>query len=562
MDSPFRHQSSSKDFCIPAHLHVWLLALIAALMLLPGSATIPLIDRDEPRFAHAAQEMNDRGNWIVPYFNNEYRFDKPPLSYWWMGLHYRIFGENEFAARLHSMIATFLVAWLIYGFGKNQFSAGAGFMSALAWLTCLQVWVHGRFCLADMPLIAAIIASQWATWELISTANEKPERKWFFVLYTSLALGFLAKGPIIIFVFIISLLLYRYAFRQKFALPRLQLFPGITLTLAIIAIWGIPALLQTKGAFWDIGMGKHVVQRGVESFNSRIPLPFYYFLTAFFSIFPWIPLAWDRVVSFRKSFTPNKAWLLSCFFAPYLIFSFYATQLPHYTMPGFPAFFLFIFSLANPIPLSRRGRIWLYCTSTPVILLALFLASVAVFTAMPPELIPLRITLLCVTGLLIGYGLMLFFYQTNRLKNILWVILALAVLSQIIGIHVRQLSPVIKLADAGLFAPKTDASWHSFIFTEPSLVFYSDTFWTFHPEMDSALAHIQEGKHSTIFLKKEYRMDDYFKNRLHGKPLATRHDYSLQLDALPKDNYTIHSASGINFARSSWVELQVFIPKK
>ena len=53
------------------------LALYAA-----GDWALPLVDRDEPRFAEASREMLERGDFIVPYFNNQTRFDKPPLIYW------------------------------------------------------------------------------------------------------------------------------------------------------------------------------------------------------------------------------------------------------------------------------------------------------------------------------------------------------------------------------------------------------------------------------------------------------------------------------------------------
>jgi 4-amino-4-deoxy-L-arabinose transferase-like glycosyltransferase len=38
------------------------------------------MDRDEPRFAQATVEMMVRGTWTIPYFNDEYRFDTPPLT--------------------------------------------------------------------------------------------------------------------------------------------------------------------------------------------------------------------------------------------------------------------------------------------------------------------------------------------------------------------------------------------------------------------------------------------------------------------------------------------------
>src|SRR6266481_5293858 len=75
-----------------------------------GTWSIPLIDRDEPRFAEASREIIERGDYIVPHFNNQLRLDKPPLAYWAQVASYRIFGESDFAARFPSAVAAALVA--------------------------------------------------------------------------------------------------------------------------------------------------------------------------------------------------------------------------------------------------------------------------------------------------------------------------------------------------------------------------------------------------------------------------------------------------------------------
>src|SRR5437868_7676373 len=75
-----------------------------------GTWSLPLIDRDEPRFAEASREMIQRGDYVVPYFNNQLRLDKPPLAYWTQVASYRVFGENDFAARFPSAVAAALIA--------------------------------------------------------------------------------------------------------------------------------------------------------------------------------------------------------------------------------------------------------------------------------------------------------------------------------------------------------------------------------------------------------------------------------------------------------------------
>src|SRR5260370_23198594 len=76
------------------------------------------MDREEQRFAEASREMTERGDYVVPHFNNQVRLDKPPLTYWIQTASYKIFGENDFAARFPSAVAAALVALSIFGWGS------------------------------------------------------------------------------------------------------------------------------------------------------------------------------------------------------------------------------------------------------------------------------------------------------------------------------------------------------------------------------------------------------------------------------------------------------------
>ena len=93
---------------------------------LAGTWALPLVDRDEPRFAEASREMIERSDYVVPYFNDRYRFDKPPLTYWAQVASYRVFGENPFGARLPTAVAAALTALVIFAWGARLRTGARG----------------------------------------------------------------------------------------------------------------------------------------------------------------------------------------------------------------------------------------------------------------------------------------------------------------------------------------------------------------------------------------------------------------------------------------------------
>lgn len=334
-----------------------------------GTWSLPLIDRDEPRFAEASREMIQRGNYVVPYFNDQPRLDKPPLTYWAQTMSYRIFGQNDFAVRLPSVVAAALIALSIFSFGLRIGGERMGWQAAIIFTLCLQTFIHAKAAVADMWLALFVSTAHWSGLELIrdgltdsrrrptlnaqrptsnsevthQTSNiEHRTSHWWFLFYISLALGFLAKGPIawVPLLTVASTIFYA---------PNLQLgrrfkfVRGILLMLAIVAAWGIPALIQTHGEFLRIGIGRHVIGRSLGAMEGHgwnslggylLLLPFY-FVTVFVSFFPWsikLPALLKRLWRERDNI---DRYLFSGIAIIFIIFSLIKTKLPHYTLPAF-----------------------------------------------------------------------------------------------------------------------------------------------------------------------------------------------------------------------------------
>jgi 4-amino-4-deoxy-L-arabinose transferase-like glycosyltransferase len=311
-----------------------------------GTWSIPFIDRDEPRFAEASREMIERGDYIVPHFNNQLRLDKPPLAYWAQVASFKVFGENDFAARFPSAIAAALVAIAILAWGYRTGGERIGWWAAIIFTLSLQTFLHAKAAVADMWLVLVVTVAHWAGWQLIeyqeSSIRRRPT-KWWWVFYISLALGFLAKGPIA-WTPLLTLTAFKYFSRDVGLARRFKFVRGISLMIAIVAVWAVPALIQTHGEFFRIGIGRHVIGRsfsameshGSNSFGVYLLLLPFYFVTIFASFFPW---------SIKLPFLVKKLWRqrdqadlypLCGAAVIFVIFTLIKTKLPHYTLPALP----------------------------------------------------------------------------------------------------------------------------------------------------------------------------------------------------------------------------------
>ncbi|MEI7808339.1 MAG: glycosyltransferase family 39 protein [Verrucomicrobiota bacterium] len=359
--------------------------LLSFILLLAGNWILPLTDRDETRFAEASREMLQRGDYVVPWFNGAWRFDKPVLIYWCQMASYQVLGENDFAARLPSVLFTaatalLLVRWgrKISGDGKTSFIAGAMFVAGL------HVAIIGRVATADMAMVFFSTLAVWSGWEL--TRPEQPRRKtWWWIFYVTLALGFLAKGPVA-WLPLGGMFLGRALRKESFRLPLFETLVGLVVTMALAASWGIPALVQTHGEFLKVGMGEHIIHRstgvndghglaGTLGFIALLPL---YFLTFFASFFPWstrVPSALHRWWPERKR--DDIGWYLLLQTAlVFAAFSVVRTKLPHYTLPAFPCIALWL-----ALQLGREGNAFAWFSKRLAVMTVLVLALTLVGTS-------------------------------------------------------------------------------------------------------------------------------------------------------------------------------------
>jgi 4-amino-4-deoxy-L-arabinose transferase-like glycosyltransferase len=376
-----------------------LLFLFCCVLLLEslGNDILPLIDRDEPRFAEASREMRQSGDFIIPRVNGAYRFDKPPLIYWCQVASSSIFGESDFSVRFPSAVFAAATVVLIAAWAAQLYGPSVGFWSGLVFGTCLQIFIHGRAAVADLPMIFFFTAATWVAW-----LRSQGQRSWLLwgAFYVASALGFLAKGPVA-FLPILGLILFHVWTQTPIHLRLLPITAGCLLLLILIGLWGVPALILTRGEFFQVGIGKHVVMRSVAPLQSHgasgfggylLFLPFY-LVTLFFSLFPWslfLPATFRRLRIGLDTFERYALCGIGCVFA---VFTLLQTKLPHYILPAFPLIAILVGRTIHQSRLARVLAIAVGCVYLIIVTLgfawiAPFFPSKVVFERVASHLTP------------------------------------------------------------------------------------------------------------------------------------------------------------------------------
>lgn len=137
-----------------------LVTLISTIVFFSNITSYPLRNWDEAWYGEIIKNMSTNSHsFLVPFWNGQYYFDKPPLYFWLSLPFFKIFGPGEWQARIVSATASVFACLLIYLIAKKLFGQKAGLFSALAFITLGQVVVRFASGNLDALLVLTIVAS-------------------------------------------------------------------------------------------------------------------------------------------------------------------------------------------------------------------------------------------------------------------------------------------------------------------------------------------------------------------------------------------------------------------
>jgi len=332
---------------------VWLLIFFIILAFyFYGLGHIPFVGPDEPRYAQVAREMLQRRDLITPTLGGHIWFEKPPLLYWMMIASFKIFGINEWAARLGPAISGLLTVAAVFWAARricrsimNDQPQDLAPWSAFVAASTLGIIVFSRGAGFD------IVVTMTITWALTffmvaEVAGNRAGRRIFWIgFYVFIGLSLLAKGLVglvVPFGVVGSYYLLRRDFHTRTF--TLSLMWGLPLALAVAAIWYLPVIARHGWLFVDEFFIQHHFARYLSN-KYHHPQPFFFYLLVIIPMsLPWTAFLIEALVKARnwkwrgqEVIDKVRVFIAGWLMLPLLFFSLSGSKLPGYILPILPA---------------------------------------------------------------------------------------------------------------------------------------------------------------------------------------------------------------------------------
>ncbi len=277
-----------KELCKREH---FLIILIYFYFVIFGNWMINLTSPDEGKNAFAVLNMLKTKNFLIPYYNCEPRFEKPPMLYWLGAINAQIFGLTEFSLRLVSGISAGGFLFFSYLIIKKFFDSSFASKCSLVLLSFPHFWIEARSFVPEMLLNFFSIGG------IYFFIENKAVWGWIF-----LAFAVLTKGPVGFILPLIVLCFFKIS-RKEFKIYNPL---GIFIFLVIASSWYIYMLYQ----FGYLYFYKFFIKENLFRYTGEKlyhPQPFYFYLILIFlTSFCYIP-AYYKILIYLKTFYPlNK----------------------------------------------------------------------------------------------------------------------------------------------------------------------------------------------------------------------------------------------------------------
>ncbi|MEO1417763.1 MAG: glycosyltransferase family 39 protein [Bacteroidota bacterium] len=331
--------------------YIWALVFLGVIYLL--NMRIEIMEVDAAQYASISLEMMESGSFLEVYHRGDDYLDKPPLLFWLSALSFQIFGVNELAYKLPSVMVLLLGLYALFRFTRMWYDKETALLA-----TTILGFTQAFFLITNDVRTDGLLTGWviFAVWQLSSFIRSG---SWGNLILGSLGVGLamMTKGPI-------GLILPGAAIGADLLLKRqwkVIFHPQWLIFLLIVGASLIPMCIGLYQQF-DLHPEKEVYglegPSGLEFFfwtqsfgritgdiywDNGAP-SYYFFLTMLWDFQPWVLFffpAWGiglyRLVLSKFRVADTAEYMsLGGFTLGFLMLSLSNFKLPHYVFPLFP----------------------------------------------------------------------------------------------------------------------------------------------------------------------------------------------------------------------------------
>jgi 4-amino-4-deoxy-L-arabinose transferase-like glycosyltransferase len=348
-----------------------LIALCAALYL-PGTWSVPVLDRDEARFAVATRQMVASGDLLRPRFLNTDRLNKPIGIYWLQSISLAAFHPRSANAiwpyRLPSIIAAAVAVLMTFRLGQMLFDDRVAWLAAILLAASVLLVVEAHQATTDAALLASTAGAMLCLASIYKRANDGLESSRLHAagFWIWLGVGTLIKGPVLGAVLAATIGALLWADRRRAGSPdsevgrrfRMGLHPivGIAISVAIVAPWLIAITVIAGRGFYYQAIIVDLLPRFRGSYEVHWGPPGYYFVSSAIAFWPGsLAIIPALVIAYRRRAEPAVRFCLAWLGPAWIALEIIPTKLPHYVLPLYPALALIVAVAASDIAADWRA---------------------------------------------------------------------------------------------------------------------------------------------------------------------------------------------------------------
>jgi 4-amino-4-deoxy-L-arabinose transferase-like glycosyltransferase len=295
---------------------------------------LPLLAPDEGRNAEVGHEMMASGSWLVPTYNGLDYLDKPAFYFKLVGLSLGLFGHNEAAARVPSMVFGVALAVLVFAFCRKVHNTRCGLFAAMVVATTPLFMAFARTVIFDMMLAFFVCGAIFAGY-LAETTESKARRNWYLLGAASAGFATLVKGPVGFLIPALVLLIFNRVDGRRGAWKRLVAPWNLLLFFALTLPWFVGLCLVHRD-FLHYGLVVESLGRFTSTRTIQRSEPFYFFpLIILVAFVPWsLLLPEASVAAWKEHWVKNSVDRLCVIWSVVVVlfFSISQSKLPGYIL--------------------------------------------------------------------------------------------------------------------------------------------------------------------------------------------------------------------------------------